>query len=662
MEDLSGAPLVFLCAALVAVALHACGLAVTLLPRLAQAWRAWQVYRDCTDEQAAAASVDKPVRHAAALQLVLDARVKESRVVYARRYLYYVNLFCGLVMIMMASNMLLAKPRWMTPIQDYVLFVLYVGGLVIIYVLDYERRQPGGQSDRIIYTLFTLHHVLLLVFIIGASSEYVLHSVLSVCPIMICSSAAMMQPRLVSLVAVGYVVVTSYKLDNAAFMISWALELTLHLYILASSVGVTYLTRIWTWMQVHQTVAAHNWRTERLAAEGLLDLLCDCVVELDNDLRIVVESAKFASMVLVRGSLVGRRIDEFLVQSSQSTLSGVLHGNSQAVAGALNMEMMDALENTLKIELFYIQFSDIQASQERYLLGIRGYGDVSRIMRETRLPGVQSSAATEQATPQHSELSATSSALRPVSEVAVQVAPSTTLTSAEDFLFGNLRKRQEHVVNRADDAPPHDEPFVGNRLNREEQIHNRAGDVDARRVHDIIMRLAGSEEQKQLASCPDVTSSGTTSAGRSAMTTTKPDVMAAMLLQLVKSWSAAEAASSMSRACCEYHASLAVAQMVLDGQRAKPCQRDFLKTGMWQCGGCGVLHEKEPRNNECVVCNLCKPSESLAAASPLALQQMERNAEATEVEVNVSAFAAAVRVQASSLHSQHPVVTRILAL
>eukprot|EP00929_Paragymnodinium_shiwhaense_P045600 TRINITY_DN23276_c0_g1_i3.p1 TRINITY_DN23276_c0_g1~~TRINITY_DN23276_c0_g1_i3.p1 ORF type:complete len:668 (+),score=112.10 TRINITY_DN23276_c0_g1_i3:62-2065(+) len=661
MEHLSGAPLVYVCILLVAAALHTCGLAVNLLPKLEQAWQTWQMWRRARSVGQCAscpASGEKPPVKDAALQLVLEGRVRERRVFYARRYLYYLNLFIFGALMSSAFNIIMAKPRWLSSTQDYAALVTYLVGLVVYYVADFEGTpNPGGQSDRIVFSLFLLHHAVVLAFIAGASREYVLHTVLVGAPMLHGSSAVMMEPKLISIVAFGYVAVTSYKLDNAAFMINWALELYLHFYILASSLGITYLTRTWTLIHVHQTAAAHNWRTERLAAEGLLNLLCDCVLELDSDLHIVMESAKFASMVLVRDSIAGRRLDEFLLGSSRNKLYEVLRGNSLSVAGAMNMDMMDSLRNTIKIEMFYIQFSDIQASQERYLVGLREYGDVSCIIRQPQAAGAEPQAADEQPTAQHAELSSSSSALRPISEVAIRVAASKLPPSDEELRSQHQpRERQEQVVYPAGDESADDEHVVDDRRKREEDVvRNRAGDVDATRVHDLIMRLGGGtncQKQPKFRFSAEVASAR--EAPEAAMRATKQEAMAATLLQLIKSWSAAEAAFLTKGACCVYHASLGAAKRVLEKEQAKPCDQQFGRTTKWQCVDCGVLHEEElPQDNDCVVCKLCNE----AASQPAALQQLEGGAEKAEtVEASGPSSSASAWAQ-SSLYSKMGLLT-----
>eukprot|EP00929_Paragymnodinium_shiwhaense_P045606 TRINITY_DN23276_c0_g2_i5.p1 TRINITY_DN23276_c0_g2~~TRINITY_DN23276_c0_g2_i5.p1 ORF type:complete len:621 (+),score=45.61 TRINITY_DN23276_c0_g2_i5:117-1979(+) len=580
MEHLRGAPLVFLCIVVVAVSLHACGIAVWLIPKMEQALQTLRGFWVRSEEQTAPTSVKKTPVKDVALQLVLDGRVRERRVTYARRYLLYLNILDAAMLIVIVVNMILARPRWFSPTQDYVVVATYLCGLIVYYFVDFQHKKLGRQSDGVIYALFLLHHLGGIALVAGADDDYVLQTVLGVCPILLGGSAAMMQPKLIAVIAVGYVVTTSIRLDNAAFLISWGLELTLHLYILASSIGVTYMTRMWTLIEVHQTVAAHNWRTERLAAEGLLDLLCDCVLELDNELCIVTESAKFASMVLVReaGTLVGRGLDEFLLESSRSTLSNVQRrvDAQETCAGAMNMQLLDAMRNLITVEMFYIRFSDSAASQARYFVGLREYGDVSRIIRESPGTGFrntisQAGLSAGVSMPCHSELSSTPTVLQPISEVALQ--------------FTSNPSREEQAVGP-------EQPCV------------RTGDVDATRVHDIIMRLTNDKGQKQPPKyrlCSD----SSTAAGTCY---TKPDAMEAMVMQLMRSWSAAGDVP-LGYDCCAYHTALAVVKTVVQKQESKPCIPSFARIDKMQCKDCGVLAEQVPADNECLICNMCKPSD-----------------------------------------------------
>eukprot|EP00929_Paragymnodinium_shiwhaense_P049113 TRINITY_DN24796_c0_g1_i3.p1 TRINITY_DN24796_c0_g1~~TRINITY_DN24796_c0_g1_i3.p1 ORF type:complete len:464 (+),score=35.73 TRINITY_DN24796_c0_g1_i3:447-1838(+) len=363
---------------------------------------------------------------------------------------------------------------------------------------------------------------------------------------------------------------------------SWALEATLHCCVLVLHVGASYCMRTWTLIEVHQTLAAHNWRTERLAAEGLLNLLCDCVLELDSELCIVKESAKFASMILVRevGTIVGRTMHEFLVESSKSTLSNVLR--SGAIAGALNMELVDTMRNTITVEMFYIQFSESAASQKRYFVGLREFGDISRIIRER--PGGEP-------------------AVQPLAAHANMDRPPMSFTELSDASFALQTVSQ---VEAAVLAPG---------PSQEEQVVVRSNDVDASRVHDIIMRLTNKQPSK-FRRCSDSVAS------KAASASTKPEAMEATLTQLIRSWMPGEVATES--ACCIYHAAIASVKAVALQLETKPCDQNFALIGQWQCVDCGFLTEQARADDECVVCNMCKHSEPSAVIP----QHVQRDATA----------------------------------
>eukprot|EP00929_Paragymnodinium_shiwhaense_P036090 TRINITY_DN19390_c0_g1_i2.p1 TRINITY_DN19390_c0_g1~~TRINITY_DN19390_c0_g1_i2.p1 ORF type:complete len:556 (+),score=86.24 TRINITY_DN19390_c0_g1_i2:140-1807(+) len=125
---------------------------------------------------------------------------------------------------------------------------------------------------------------------------------------------------------------------------------------------------------IKQSKVTQEAETMRHAAERLLDLLCDAVAQVDQQLCFVSHSARLAGM-LIPGShrrLAGSRLEDFLDEGSAESLRRVLQSASrytEPAAGAINLRMRDSFGSMLKLEAFYIHFRDF--GKHSYLIGFR---------------------------------------------------------------------------------------------------------------------------------------------------------------------------------------------------------------------------------------------------------------------------------------------------
>eukprot|EP00929_Paragymnodinium_shiwhaense_P078876 TRINITY_DN40927_c0_g1_i2.p1 TRINITY_DN40927_c0_g1~~TRINITY_DN40927_c0_g1_i2.p1 ORF type:complete len:701 (+),score=102.31 TRINITY_DN40927_c0_g1_i2:142-2244(+) len=110
------------------------------------------------------------------------------------------------------------------------------------------------------------------------------------------------------------------------------------------------------------------------AARGLMDHVCDAVLDLDLDFRIMTEAPRLSALLLKAGShsLKGSRLTDWMPEASVQRLCELQRaegggGCSKSDVGVLNIALRDLTSNLLPVEAFYMRI----ASEARYLLGVR---------------------------------------------------------------------------------------------------------------------------------------------------------------------------------------------------------------------------------------------------------------------------------------------------
>jgi len=136
---------------------------------------------------------------------------------------------------------------------------------------------------------------------------------------------------------------------------------------------------------VRQEITATTLKGETAAQTGLLNLVCDVVVELDQDLHIIEDAPKLSALLTLGGrtrSLKGAKLQDFmpaeedkqrfeqrLLEPAADNDFGEGQGYSDFLPGALPVKMLDSLGNNLSVELFYSQCKYL--GQRRFFIGLR---------------------------------------------------------------------------------------------------------------------------------------------------------------------------------------------------------------------------------------------------------------------------------------------------
>jgi len=151
----------------------------------------------------------------------------------------------------------------------------------------------------------------------------------------------------------------------------------------ASAVCCAALASHAMWAQARKVIEAKAWSGERSATQELLHLVCDAVVELNEDLRIVEDVPKFAAMVTPgpSGTVVrGAELQQYMAkeedrQRFQQLMTTYADSDGSSLPKALHASLRDSLGNLVNVEMFYVHFQDIDL-RRHYFVGIREFYDM----------------------------------------------------------------------------------------------------------------------------------------------------------------------------------------------------------------------------------------------------------------------------------------------
>jgi len=117
------------------------------------------------------------------------------------------------------------------------------------------------------------------------------------------------------------------------------------------------------------------------AASSLLNLTCDAVVELDQDMKLMSPSQKLSTMLLGRAgaTLEGSKFTDFVASGDAERAAEILT-TSDNVSGAhaFHTHLVDSCSSKFRTEIFQVKYR--RANGKRcYLLGLREFTDLKSL-------------------------------------------------------------------------------------------------------------------------------------------------------------------------------------------------------------------------------------------------------------------------------------------
>jgi hypothetical protein len=277
-------------------------------------------------------------------------------------------IFGPMVVAGVLRNIFLAHERVMTLQQDCGVFLLYS---IIVIVKIFPRFLTRRSIDVLYAAIMGL--IAFLTTPLSMKEDPDRYNMLIVFGVRSILGLALMKTRMVAVCNILYLcaLTGSYAMagDNPFKGILGELVATTCLVITVRSMEQC------SEAELRKDAEARYWRMQHSAGDALLSGLCDAVVELDDELCIAGESPKLSALLFhgAGKSLRGAPFQDFMAYEEDQRLFQERTKREQGdncLAQVLHLRMRDSLANTLKLEVFSVQFIDSD-SKVRHLVGMR---------------------------------------------------------------------------------------------------------------------------------------------------------------------------------------------------------------------------------------------------------------------------------------------------
>jgi len=441
--------------------------------------------------------------------------------------------------------------RWMTFEQDVVL-LLVAGSHTLL------ASAPSLITPRTVHLVYVSHMFSSMLFIVFAAQEHfaAFASLTTVCAVRFAYSLAYLNQ---TVIPAANIISTAATCTFYMFSSYDSVQQRLLLFEVGTCIYVIVMARsLWRsrTSTVRQEITATMLQGENNSLSMLLTLMCDVVVEVNEDLCIVDDSPKLSALLTLGGrtkSLKGAKLQDFMPseedrQNFQQRLLEPMRsdGMSEDIAGflpgALPVKMLDSLGNSLTMEIYYTQCNRL--SQRRFFLGLREYTDepIRKLKGFPRRKNKRESRRAERAR-RHSQMTQSESA-----------ASSAQIEG--DSLSGSNSSDPE-LSDPAPEDEDHDVPQLGGLMNPLWEPTTEKGKL-------LIVINA-------LKRCN---------------------------ILVGQSW------------CCPWHAAVGAMKEMLTKLKGVSCATGFTAEGDWQCGQCKLLDSVQDSratetDEERITCRMC---------------------------------------------------------
>eukprot|EP00928_Gymnodinium_smaydae_P075208 TRINITY_DN5820_c0_g1_i2.p1 TRINITY_DN5820_c0_g1~~TRINITY_DN5820_c0_g1_i2.p1 ORF type:complete len:611 (-),score=45.98 TRINITY_DN5820_c0_g1_i2:166-1758(-) len=162
--------------------------------------------------------------------------------------------------------------------------------------------------------------------------------------------------------------------------------------VMISAVGFMLQSRLYR--EAKATAAADNSDSVSWAWKNVLSSICDVVLELDDEMRII-DSAQSLALMLMRHcsrSLQGSQMKDFLTDENdfdkfQRFACGSKASSSDGFLPVVpfHTRLKDRLGNNIDVEIFQCPFRNKLTNKDRYIVGVREFSDISPSDRLPRI-------------------------------------------------------------------------------------------------------------------------------------------------------------------------------------------------------------------------------------------------------------------------------------
>ena len=325
---------------------------------------------------------------------MVKKKMRELQVRMWTTYFQVVTVVLSISLLGSSLNILRGRPRWTTPALDWSRIGFFV--LAAVPMLSPKILSMRHAMDLCAVVIFVFPLVATLRA--GSSSDQLLFMMTSVYVTVQIPTACMASNIWWVIIAnlgmvVGLLLRAPYIhsfdpgqcLHESTMTLAW-LEICFGV----SCVIIARGTQAFLKMNERQRIRYKRATTELDAATSLLQLTCDAVVELDEDLCLKDHSKELAGILLRKpdSSLAGRSFMEFVASSPEKVsvrqkLSDSACGAervNESFANAFHTRLVDSCCSKFRTEVFHVSFRR-EDGEQCHLVGLRDFTDQESLAR-----------------------------------------------------------------------------------------------------------------------------------------------------------------------------------------------------------------------------------------------------------------------------------------
>jgi len=493
------------------------------------------------------------------LEAHVARKLLERRVARARFAFVLVHVVSDLLLTALVINIALGHSRHMTRYQDV---LLIIGIAATNFVMDCSSHITARALDR--HFSFLMMLCLLFVSPLATDAQYLREQGFLVLLGVFVLALVNLNVRVIAFWITLFCSMMCYTIMHGEFVCHemTRLELTLDFFatgiIEIAAVGIIERTLA---AQVRHEIKARTAQNELSAARGILDTVCDVIVELDANLRILEHVPKLAALLLLgpTRSLQGEHLEQYMAEDHDREEFArnmlVEPGRDGCRAHVFHTRMHDSNRSIIRVEIFSVTWQGLDG-QRRYVLGMREFTDVPPILQEA--------------------------APVPLAAAGPRTPPPLPPLPA-------LAGPRPRAPLQSPPPPPQEAPRRGTPRFAEPQDLRCASETSGSAAE-------GSEPgaQREGAAAPPPQ--------RARVRTVAP-ARDLSLLAALGTWELGLPPS----ACCSKHVAILEAYKSLGRLQAHPCHTAITEENSWQCPTCGIMddvYKRRPTSKQCYLCKM----------------------------------------------------------
>mmetsp|Transcript_67426 Transcript_67426/g.158123 ORF Transcript_67426/g.158123 Transcript_67426/m.158123 type:complete len:550 (-) Transcript_67426:49-1698(-) len=322
-------------------------------------------------------ALTRPQKAPTAQELLIESEVKKLKTSWSRRYVTAFAILSFSTVLSIQQRIFTGGERWMSAEATWCNVAMFAVGTLVSCFPWLLRPSTLGPW----YGVYMVFAVLYVTPIFTPTEQVYTFSFIVLLFFRLPCSLLCTRTSLAILFNLPFVGVMSYRSvteEQAGFSnlntVLWT-ELT------ATAVAASFVSALHGALsqRVQIVIQGKNAETALGATQALLRLMCDAVVELDEDLCLTSSSPELSAMLQNRelSGFRGMKLTELMpeVEARRTAeLLGSFSGSSPGHAGAFNTRMVDTNSRKICVELLQVKYTQMDG-QGCHLIGIRDFAD-----------------------------------------------------------------------------------------------------------------------------------------------------------------------------------------------------------------------------------------------------------------------------------------------